>query len=338
MPELRLLLALLLVSCAGASPRPTPEPVTPPAPTAWSPDTSQLVRWHGGLRLQVAGQVFDPATGSWTALPEAWGSADLSPDGATWARVVDEAWDDAGAARLELLPYSLQGPVRTVEIPGFLDLAWFDDDPDMHDKATLFASTDAFWRGPGELWIVQRTYQALVACRLLRLGDGALIDPPAGCPRGDFVDLFALDAGPGDLVATYSAGEGHPGVTVVRWTPEEQADIGLPPLDLYPYGPLDVRFGADPDELYLQTPCDLRLERGCVATAELDEPPEFVFRWSAESPATLEAVHEGLPSGTTFDPVAQAFAWVEEGALCRSERPGAPVRCSPIPRSQFTGE
>ena len=295
-------LLLLSLACGPKAP-----PAAEPART-WTPEASRWPRWElGGRLLRVDGDLVEVATGAAHVLPAGFEGGALSPSGVRVARV---SYRSGELGLLEVRPVE-DGETVAVEIPRFLDLSWFDDE-DSLAKATTFIDDRAFWLDEGSLLLLQSTYQAVVDCAVFDLEARGISTPASGCPASDFVQLNGVERGPGELMATFSSGEGHPGVNVVRWTPSEQAPVGLPSLDLYPHGPLEVRFGSGAGSVWLQTPCDLHRERGCREVPEGDR----VYRWDAEEPEVLVLVHEGIPAGTAYDPVHDRFGWVQGGALC----------------------
>lgn len=316
-------LFFVLAGCAVRTPPVVPEP------PQWTAEPNAELVWLGdGHRIRVGGQVYDRATQRWLSLPAGWTRAQVSPNGARAVHVVSNDGLPIPDATVEIRTLG-EDATTSIQVPHFLDLEKVGADI---EKAELFATMSAYWLDDAHLLLVDATYMAYQECRVLRLMDQTLIEPEAGCPESDFAEFYAFDRGPDHQLAVYSSGEGHPGVNVVRWTPKAQTAVPLPPMDLYPFGPLRVVFGAEPGPIWLQTPCDLRVERGCMAVNERDEPsPEFVFRWEPGQAEAWQVVHEGVVPGAVFDAVSQQFAWVANGELCVGKGFGAEAACVAVP-------
>lgn len=168
------------------------------------------------------------------------------------------------------------------------------------------------------------------ACRILHLPTGAL-ETPAACVEGDFAAVYHLQPGTGQRLAVHSAGEGHPGVRLVRYDPSVgQAALPAPPLDLYPSGPLEVSFDVEGGTAFLVTPCRLGagVERPCVDLP--DDAPWRVWPLDLES-GELGASLAEVPAGAVVDPPGARVAYVRQGKLCVRALAGGDETCHEAP-------
>ncbi len=133
------------------------------------------------------------------------------------------------------------------------------------------------------------------------------------CVEGDFHELWKVESGLGGRIAAYSVGEGHPGIRLLHFDPGKgQEEIGLPELDLYPFGTAEALFlpgGA----IGLSSPCDFSRKepRPC------EEPigPWRTYVWKPGS-KDLDLLFMELPEGAILDPKALKFAWPKAGKIC----------------------
>lgn len=191
--------------------------------------------------------------------------------------------------------------------------------------------TTGFFLDADHLYVHQTAPMAgEAACRILALSSGAL-ETPAACVEGDFAAVHHLQPGTGQRLAVYSAGEGHPGVRLVRYDPSVgQAPLPAPPLDLYPSGPLEVTFDVQGGVAFLVTPCrlDAGAERPCLELP--DDAPWRVWPLDVES-GELGASLGEVPEGAVVDPIGARVAYVREGKLCVRSLAGGDVTCHEAP-------
>ena len=253
------------------------------APLQWTPDSAAVVvagRWR-----------VDRDTGAWRDL--GLGRADallaISPGGHL-ARI---------DARQIVLPGS---PARTLQVPAFVG---GEDEP----------STSGYWLDEQHLYLHQaQPIQGDSACRILDVRDGSL-SPSPHCVEGDFAAVHHLERGPGDLVAVHSAGEGHPGLRLVRFTPAA-GTTPLPgaDLDLYPFGPVWVSWLADGQRAALVSPCALgQRDRPCEGISDQAMTGLYLFDIAQGKLGPLGA---RLPPGAVAAPDGRHIAWVRRGRLC----------------------
>jgi hypothetical protein len=236
----------------------------------------------------------DVATGAFVPLPGA-GALLMSPGG-RMARL--------GEGRLRVLPKT------TVHaLPNWLG----EGEP---------PSTSAFWYDERAVYVHQvRPHGGDSACRLVDAESGATRAVPEGCVRADFHHLYGFERGPGQLLAVYSAGEGHPGVQIVRFGPKQPQKEAAPAVDLYPFGPLTVFFRGDAAAVYLRSPCrlDAAKARPCVGVPE--DAPQRWFRQALPS-GRIEP-QAVSPAGAVPSPDGAWLAFQRGRETCVARR-GAP--------------
>lgn len=318
---MRRLIALLLVSgCTATAPAP------PEQPTAWTADPDATLSWRGdGQRIYTGRHLFDLGTQKWQALPDGWSKGNVSPSGLQVMRTTAETPEGAS---IEVTRWADSEP-RQFKIMHFLDFEALNAEM---DKAEVFATLWANWLDETHLLVVNSTQMAVLACRILDLPTGELRTPKAGCPASEFAELYAVQPGPNRMFGVYSSGEGHPGVNAVTWEPQAQSPVGLPAIDLYPSGPLQFLFAAGVADIWLQTPCDLRIERGCVGPSQRDDPaPEYLFRWSKAHPNTFTLAAKDIPPGAVYAPDSKKYAWITKQTLCVGSGFESPASCVALP-------
>ena len=164
---------------------------SPPAPRH-----DVLVGWSDdGTHVQIGNRVFDATDGTVRTLPPTWRYSELSPNGALSARVDGTTLTVVGDKRL---PF-------TVEVG---------------DAVTS-------WLTNTTLLVIQRKPDWAFTCATVTVDGPAATTVP--CPSSEYHQLYAVVPGPDGLLAVQSAGEGHPGVNFVTWSPEKQADVKMPP-------------------------------------------------------------------------------------------------------------
>lgn len=249
-----------------------------------------LVQWSAeGDHLQVGNRVHHISAGSTRTLPGTWRYSHLSPNGALSARVDETTLTVVGDKRL---PFSVQ-----------------------------VGDAVASWLSNTSLLLIQRQPDGEFTCATVTVDKPTITTVP--CPTSDYHQLYHVVPGPNAQLAVQSAGEGHPGVNFVTWTPERQSNLALPAADLYPSGPLTPSFAHD--RVFAHTSCDLRKERGCTMD---DAPPAYVFS-AVPGDTTWTLVHEDLPFGLDYDAVNDRFAWAEKTKWCISDLKSAPT-CQPL--------
>lgn len=247
------------------------------------------VYWLDAARVLVAGvAIVEIDASRVTPIADVPEYAAVSATGAAWIAgesAIVRPW--AGEKRSIALPTSHAAP---------------DDDT----PAARWVS----WLGDGRLLLVEQDVNdGVLACDVS--------DPVAGtwtfarCPAGDFVQLGSIVLGPRGLYAIGSAGEGHPGLTLTRYSPDRgQRDLRLPWTDLYPFGWIDVTFHGDGTATLL-TSC-LLLDpdgRPCEGhEGDEQEWPLNAWRWRFGGRAA-KLVGVGLPRGATVDPTGVRYAW-----------------------------
>lgn len=304
MRELSLLLLLVTTPAVAAE------------PATWAPQPDHAPWWeaHGTLLRVDGAHLLHVESGTWHTLTDAYRSrGQVSPDG---TRVARASVSDHQPA-LHLLDLKSGQETR---------LAVRSPHPELTDLAPL-------WVDDGRLLLLHRTGLFELTCTLVDSETGTGLPLASGCPESSFYGLYDVTTGPEGRMVVYSAGEGHPGVDFVTWTPETQAPLAAPPLDLsvdlYPYGPLGAGFDAE-GTLYLQTPCDLSKARGCNQDVTAPEVGR-VYRWTGTSDPRFEIVFDGLPPGVVFDPWTKRLAWTQDGQVCHTDRVGGEARCVPTP-------
>jgi hypothetical protein len=149
-------------------------------------------------------------------------------------------------------------------------------------------------------------------CRVYNMKKRRWLAPKRGCLDGEFSDVYAAHYFPGEQLVLYSAGEGHPGVTVTPFNLERgQQSEDLPTLDLYPSGPMEAypRTGGG---VFFTSPCRLEqpAKRPCEGTREGD--PWYLYLWSDGRMTRLTQIR----SSTVPDPSGSRLAWLDERGLC----------------------
>ncbi len=304
---------IALAGCTIAACRvPAAESVPAVAPTTKSSnagppcrparDDETTLSWVASGLLVNGRTIVDPTTGTIEArLPKYTMPGALGPDARRTVETVSQQASDVVVVRrtdgLEL---------RRIEVPPFVTADGIDA-----ERLALIRRTNAHWWSANELLVVQDLYPhaSEADCRVLSLDDEAWIEPTS-CPQGGMSSLASVRRGPAELVELVSSGEGHPAVDVVAWSPTTgpQRDVGVPAFDLYPFGPLYVRFTEDPQTLLLETPCDLREQRPCFTKVnERDDQSVFLFRWRHGE--GLQLLQRDLPPGATYAPLHDRWAW-----------------------------
>lgn len=305
------LAGLLVVGCGGSPSAPASSPaveraappgegLAPHVPLQWTEDGAAVLvagRWA----LDVAAAAWRPlGLGPGDALLAVGPAGRLARIGAGAVRVPGEAPRAFG------LWVKVEDPVHTTGF--FLDA----DHLYLHQTAPMAGES---------------------ACRIMNLASGGLETPPA-CVEGDFAAVYHLQPGTGQRLAVYSAGEGHPGVRLVRYDPGVgQAPLPAPPLDLYPSGPLEASFDVEGGTAFLVTPCRLGagLERPCLELA--DDAPWRVWPVDLESGELGGSLAE-VPAGAVVDPPGARVAYVRAGALCVRALAGGAAACHGAPPSE----
>lgn len=296
------LLGACQTTTTGASRAPEPV-VDVPAPSAVSEcgdsTTEQHITWRDDAIVHWR-FVLDPETGAITTLGEPSFGVALNVGHRRRAGVRYEA----GREWIEL--HDLSGNlVKNIEVPVFVEA------PDLDaERVGMLRATSVYWWTGRDLLVVQDLLpsEAYISCRMLDVETSTWGDLTS-CPEGDMIDLYDVQRGPSDLVALSASGEGHPAVTVVHWAPNTgpQRPSKFPSFDLYPFGPMSVQFTDDPEVLFIETPCDLRVDRGCQQKVSEDEDHSvFLFRWREDG---LSLERSGLPPGATFQPGTGTWAW-----------------------------
>lgn len=160
-------------------------------------------------------------------------------------------------------------------------------------------------------------------CAILTVATGAWSEPKA-CVDGDFYRMYDVRFQDG-VAFVGSAGEGHPGLLVYRWTPEGgRGELMTPPLDLYHSGPAEgwLRNGR----VEIATPCKLGEERPCAGDDVGDAP----WRLYAVVDGRFVLLRDGLPAGFVPHPTEDRWAWGEPGQICEAS-PKSAKRCRPVP-------
>ncbi len=188
--------------------------------------------------------------------------------------------------------------------------------------------TTAYWADEQRIYVHQvESPGADSACRIYDLAKKAFT-VVAPCLEGDFHDLYWIQRGPGDLLAVYSAGEGHPGVLLTRFTPGGPQKNFAFSVDLYPFGPLEVAF-LKSGALMLLSPCQLgAAERPCAGIP--DTAPTGAYRLSAEGELSKRIMNVPLGAATAWD--GKRLAWGQGDEVCVST-PSDPKskRCFTLP-------
>jgi hypothetical protein len=177
-------------------------------------------------------------------------------------------------------------------------------------------------------------------CRVLRLDgeDGPRWIRPGGrCPEPGMLSIHGFESSKEGLLVISSTGEGHPDVTIARFDSKEgYRKWGAPEFDLYPFGPLGVRFPGGSD-LWFLTPCRLgERPRPCIAVDHLDSYdagyPCRLYRWSAAG-RSLRLVRRRVPMRVDLDPRTGLMVWPRPGKVCFGDpdRPRTAV-CRGLPR------
>lgn len=313
------LVGLLVVGCGG-----TPAPSSPSAPAAApardaaSTPAAALashvpLQWtEDGATVLVGGRwALELASGAWQPLGLGSGDALLAvgPVGRL-ARIGDDGVQVRGDA------------ARTLG-------RWVSAEGIVH--------TTGFWLDADHLYLHQTApMQGESACRIMDLPSGAL-ETPASCVEGDFAAVYHLQPGTGQRLAVYSAGEGHPGVRLVRYDPAiGQAALPGPPLDLYPSGPVEVTFDVQGGVAFLVSPCRLATAAERPCTELPDDAPWRVWPLDLES-GELGASLAEVPAGAVVDPPGERVAYVGAGRLCVRPLAGGDEACHgapPAPRGE----
>lgn len=238
----------------------------------------------------------------------------LSPSGARWARLSGKS--------------VLWGPVDGQGDHGMIPLErWIDGDPD-ELPLTLGA-----WMDEEQLYLHQLDAQLVYAaqteevraetCRVVNVVTEAITEPKA-CVEGGFLEIHGLQFRDG-VVIVESHGEGHPGLDVVRWSPESgQGERVIPELDLYPFGPVVPHFTAV--GVALLTPCHLGDDRPCQADDGEDRTEE-PWRHYLVKDGAFVLVREGLPADAQPHPQdADRYLWAEADRVCDGD-PAGKRRC-----------
>jgi hypothetical protein len=148
--------------------------------------------------------------------------------------------------------------------------------------------------------------------------------------------------GPGNQMAIYSTGEGHPDVTVATYKPKEgQMNSGVPVFDLYPFGPLYVFFSGDAESVCFITSCLLgENERPCLGTDGEGRDgicPMRLYVWRSET-RELELVREDVPCGSVLLADGQTLAWPRPGEVCIGDPADCmKTRCHAVPAEDAGG-
>ena len=238
----------------------------------------------------------------------------LSPSGERWARLSGKS--------------VLWGGVDGKGGHGMIPLErWIDGDPD-ELPLTLGA-----WIDEEHLYLHQLDAQLVYAaqtedvraeaCRVVNVVTEETTEPKA-CVEGSFLELHGLQFSDG-VVILQSHGEGHPGLDVVRWTPETgQGERVIPELDLYPFGPVVPHFTAA--GVALLTPCHLGDERPCQADDGEDRTEE-PWRHYVVKDGVFVLLREGLPADAQPHPQdASRYLWAEGDRVCEGD-PAGKRRC-----------
>jgi hypothetical protein len=206
--------------------------------------------------------------------------------------------------------------------------------PDLFPGSPEGVSLVMAWISPTELLIEEDfvSEDFFSDCRIWNLGSRTWSTPAGGCPEGEMMDIYAISPGPDNLLAIYSVGEGHPAVTVARYTAARgQEKVDFPELSLYPFGPLEIGFTADARRIQLTTPCALELPGNpCEAAALSETEPAFrLYSWEG---GVLSLVRADLPPNVVALADGHTLAWGEPGQVCVAESTRFPEkRCWPLP-------
>lgn len=238
----------------------------------------------------------------------------LSPTGARWARRSGASvlWGTTdGHGPHGLIPIERWIDGEAAEPPITL-VAWIDDEQlYLHQLDTSL------------VYLAQTEPVVAESCRVFNVLTEAMTTPKS-CVQGDFLELHGLRFSEGVVIAE-SHGEGHPGLSVTRWTPEGgQGERVIPELDLYPFGPVVPHFTAA--GVALMTPCHLGDERPCQASDGEDRSEE-PWRHYVVKDDTFVLLREGLPADARPHPQdADRYLWAEGALVCEGD-PAGKKRC-----------
>jgi hypothetical protein len=309
------------------------------ASVCWEVECPSLRPVPGGRVLVVENSwILDPANGEFTKLPFKADDLAFSPDGEMMA--LRKGWD--------IMIGPLAGPLREkkVRIPMFIPIPQeegvSEDDP---DAIELLAPLMA-WVSRVEILVALQQDSGREdfssGCRVYDVKESEWSEPAGGCPQGGMFDLWFIDPGPGGLLAIYSSGEGHPDVTVAKYTPAEGQKVsGVPVFDLYPFGPLDVFFSGDAGKIFFITSCTLgESKRPCMGPdgeGRDSTYPLRLYEWRSDTKA-LMLIRQDVPFGGVLLSGGEVLAWPLPGKVCIGDpSDGKKTRCHAVPAEEADG-